>query len=153
MGSHLSSGEQMKVLLCFLWDVVEMWTGRRMFSKRSNLLPANCCQQSHFDTKLYTKETIYLWGSRGMNLKSSSQFFIYPSLKSSLKLERKDKLNGGDSLDRFGVPQFLCDSCNLSNNFNHTLLKEAEFLPQYYEFWCLSTAWNPFSPLPFPYHS
>lgn len=84
-----------------------MWTGWRMFSKRSNLLPANCCQQSHFDSKLCTKETIYLWGSRGMNLKSSSHFFLlYPSLKYSLELERRDKLNGGDSLDRFGVPQF-----------------------------------------------
>lgn len=86
-----------------------------------------------------------------MNLKSSSS--LHPSFKSSLKLERRDKLNGGDSLDRFGVPQFLFDSDNLSSNFNHTLLKEAELLLQHYEFWCLSIAWNPFSPLPFPYHN
>lgn len=85
-----------------------------------------------------------------MNLKSSSS--LQPSLKSSLKLGRRDKLNGGDSLDRFGVPQFLFDSCNLSNNFNHTPLKEAELLLQHCDSWCLSTAWNPFSSLPFPYH-
>lgn len=117
-----------------------------MFSNRPHLLPANCCQQSNFDTKLCTKQTICLWCSGGIKV-ILSLFSLYPFHKSILKWERRDKLNGAASLDGLGVSQFVLDSWNLIT-FNHTLLNEAELLLQHCEFCWFSTGWYPFYSFP-----
>lgn len=64
-----------------------------------------------------------------MSRKLSSHCFslcLLPQIH--LKIRQEIQTEQINSLDRFRVPHFLFDSCNLSNKFNHLLLKQAELL-------------------------